>query len=116
MDNILIATGNDIERHCQITHEVLDLLEEESYFLCPAKCTFKQSSITYLRIIVDGNQLRPDPKKTSTLRDWPHTLHTVKEVCSILGVLGYQQPFIPNYTNIACPLVVADDYWLCQAS
>jgi hypothetical protein len=26
-------------------------------------------------------------------------------VCSILGVLGYQQPFIPNYTNITCPLV-----------
>ena len=23
----------------------------------------------------------------------------------MLGVLGYQHPFIPNYTNIACPLV-----------
>jgi hypothetical protein len=86
MDNILIATGDNIERHCQITHEVLDLLEEESYFLRPAKCTFEQSSLTYLGIIVDGNQLRPDPKKTSALRDWPQTLHTVKEVRSILGV------------------------------
>jgi hypothetical protein len=106
MDNILIATREDIERHCQITHKVLDLLEEESYFLCPAKCTFEQSSITYLGIIVDGDQLRPDPKKTSTLRDWPCNLHTVKEVQSILGVLGYQCPFIPNFANIAHPLVV----------
>jgi hypothetical protein len=106
MDNILIATGDNIERHCQITHEVLDLLEEESYFLRPAKCTFEQSSLTYLGIIVDGNQLRPDPKKTSALRDWPQTLHTVKEVRSILGVLGYQRPFIPNFANIACPLVM----------
>jgi hypothetical protein len=38
MDNILIATGDNIERHRQITHEVLDLLEAESYFLHPAKC------------------------------------------------------------------------------
>jgi hypothetical protein len=36
MDDILIATGEDIERHRQIVHEVLDLLEEESYFLRPA--------------------------------------------------------------------------------
>jgi hypothetical protein len=105
MDNILIATGDNIERHRQITHEVLDLLEAESYFLHPAKCEFEQCSITYLGIIVDGDQLKLDPKKTSTLRDWPRTLHTVKEVRSILGVLGYQRPFIPDYANIARPLV-----------
>jgi hypothetical protein len=40
------------------------------------------------------------------LKDWPRMLNTVKEVCSILGVLGYQCPFIPNYANIAHPLVV----------
>jgi hypothetical protein len=89
VDNILIATRNDLERHHCITHEVLELLEEESYFLCPAKCTFKQSCITYLGIIVDSNQLKLDPKKTSTLCDWPQNLSTVKEVWSILGVLGY---------------------------
>jgi hypothetical protein len=105
MDNILIATDNDLERHQQIVHKVLDLLEEESYFLRPTKCEFEQCSITYLGIIVNCNQLKPDPKKTSTLRDWPQTLHTVKEVRSILRVLGYQHPFIPNYANIACPLV-----------
>jgi hypothetical protein len=93
------------ERHHQIVHEVLDLLEEESYFLCPTKCMFKQTSITYLGIIVDGSQLKPDPKKTSTLQDWPQHLSMVKEVQSILGVLGYQYPFIPNYANIAKPLV-----------
>jgi hypothetical protein len=105
MDDILIATGDDVERHRQIVHEVLDLLEEESYFLRPAKCEFEQRSITYLGIIVDGDQLKPDPKKTSALKDWPRTLHTVKEVRSILGVLGYQRPFIPNFANIARPLV-----------
>ena len=33
MDDILIATGDDLVCHRQIVHEVLDKLEEESYFL-----------------------------------------------------------------------------------
>jgi hypothetical protein len=105
VDDVLVATDNNMERHRQIVHEVLDLLTEESYFLRPAKCSFEQNHITYLGIIVEGNKLLPDPKKTGALKDWPRTLNTVKQVCSILGVLGYQRPFIPNYANIAHPLV-----------
>src|SRR6266436_6104200 len=33
MDDILIATNDDLTRHRQIVHQVLDKLEEESYFL-----------------------------------------------------------------------------------
>ena len=39
------------------------------------------------------------------LHNWPRTLSTVKEVRSILGVLGYQRPFIPHYADIARPLM-----------
>jgi hypothetical protein len=105
VDDILVATDNNMERHRQIIHEVLDLLAKESYFLQPAKCSFEQTSLMYLGVIVDGNKILPNPKKTSTLKDWPRTLGTVKQVRSILGVLGYQQPFIPNYANIARPLI-----------
>jgi hypothetical protein len=101
----LVATDNNVEHHQQIVHEVLDLLTEESYFLHPAKCSFEQNHVTYLGVIVEGNKLLPDPKKTRALRDWPRTLNTVKQVCSILGMLGYQRPFISNYVNIARPLV-----------
>jgi hypothetical protein len=90
VDNVLVATNDDLNRHQPIVHEVPDLLEEESYFLQPAKCSFEQTSLTYLGVIVNGNKLLPDPKKTSALKDWPRTLNTVKQVHSILGVLGYQ--------------------------
>ena len=33
MDDILVATNDDLARHRQIVHQVLDKLEEESYFL-----------------------------------------------------------------------------------
>ena len=104
MDNILIATKNDVERHREIVDAVLDLLAKESYFLRPSKCIFEQTRIEYLGVIVDGNTLSIDPAKADSLCDWPRTLMKVKDVRSILGVLGYQRPFIPNYADIAKPL------------
>ena len=43
-------------------------------------------------------------RNTDRLHNWPRTLSTVKEVRSVLGVLGYQRPFIPHYADIARPL------------
>jgi len=45
-----------------------------------------------------------DPGKIKGLTDWPKTLKNVKEVRKVLGVLGYQCPFIPNFTSFARPL------------
>ena len=106
MDDLLVAMGPGEEKiHQDIVHEILDILETESYFLRPSKCVFEQTRIEHLGIIVDGRQLTVDPKKAAGLCNWPCTLKTVKEVCSILGVLGYQRPFIANFANIAWPLV-----------
>jgi hypothetical protein len=55
MDDILIATGEDLSRHRLIVHDVLDLLESESYFLRPSKCVFEQRRVEYLGVIVDGS-------------------------------------------------------------
>jgi hypothetical protein len=97
VDDILVATRDDLTWHRQIVNKVFDLLAAESYFLRPTKCSFEERRVEYLGVIVDGNKLYPDPKKTSPLKDWPRTLSNIKEVRSILGVLGYQWPFIPNY-------------------
>src|SRR6202167_6350786 len=104
MDDFLIATGDDLSRHRQIVHDVLDLLEEESYFLKPSKCEFEKTEIEYLGIIVNGDHIKISPVKADGLKDWPRELKTLKEVRSILGVLGYQRPFIPNFATIARPL------------
>jgi hypothetical protein len=80
MDDILIATGKDLARHRLIVHDVLDLLESESYFLCPSKYVFEQRRVEYLGVIMDGSRLMPDPTKIAGLRDWPRTLHSVTDV------------------------------------
>ena len=90
VDNILVATKGDTPRHQQLVNELLALFTKESYFLHPAKCEFEQTRVTYLGLVVDGETLQIDPKKADGLHNWPRELKTVKQVRSVLGVLGYQ--------------------------
>ena len=80
MDDILIATPNDPALHRQIVHDVLDLLEQESFFLKPQKCAFEQSRVEYLGLLLDGETLRIDPSKIAGIAKWPRVLKSVKEV------------------------------------
>src|SRR6202012_4932089 len=57
VDDILIATDRNLSRHRQIVNDVLDLLAEESYFLKPSKCSFEQTRIEYLGVIVEENKI-----------------------------------------------------------
>ena len=104
MDDILITIGEDLALHREIVHAVLDLLHEESLFCKLLKCHFKQTSITYLKIVVEEGTICIDPTKINGLLGWPRTLKTVKQVHSTLGVFGYHHVFIPGYTNIVRPL------------
>jgi hypothetical protein len=84
-----------------ITHEVLEVLEEESFFLKPAKCKFEQESIDYLGIVVTKGTVRINPTKQNRLAAWPRRLTSMKQVRSTLGVLGYQRPFICRFAQLA---------------
>ncbi len=104
MDDILIATDDNLTRHRQIVHQVLDKLEEESYFLRPAKCKFKKERVDYLGVVISRERIHIDPLKVEGLRNWPRKLDTLKQVRLTLGILGYQRPFIPGFAHIARPL------------
>ena len=104
MDDILIATKDDLTHHRQIIHEVLDKLEEESYFLRLAKCKFEKYKVDYLGAVISRERIHIDPIKVEGLRNWPWKLSTLKQVWSMLGILGYQRPFIPGFAHIAQPL------------
>ncbi len=104
MDDILIATNDNLTRHRQIVHQVLDKLEKESYFLRPAKCEFEKEKVDYLGVVISREQIHIDPLKVKGLRNWPRKLDTIKQVRSTLGILGYQRPFIPGFAHITRPL------------
>jgi len=104
MDDILVATDDNLTRHRQIVHQVLDKLEEESYFLQPTKCEFEKEKVNYLGVVISRERIHIDPLKVEGLKSWPRKLSTLKQVRSTLGILGYQRPFIPGFAHIAQPL------------
>ena len=71
MDDILIATKNDVEHHRQLVRKVLNIMKEESFFLRAAKCEFEQTKVEYLGLVLDHDTVKPDPTKTSGLKAWP---------------------------------------------
>jgi hypothetical protein len=74
MDDILIAMIKDYDLYQCLVHKVLNLLEEESFFLKPAKCKFEQQSIDYLGIMVMKGTVHIDPTKQNGLAIWPQWL------------------------------------------
>jgi RNase H-like domain found in reverse transcriptase len=105
MDNCIIGTKEGEEDlHKQMTHCLLDLFEQHSYFLKPAKCKFEQTSTNFLGVQLGNREIAMDPSKIAGITDWPETLATVKDVRSTLGVFGFQRPFIRGFAQIAKPL------------
>jgi hypothetical protein len=70
MDDILIATGEDLAWHRQIVQEVLEVLRKESLFLKLSKCEFEQEKAKYLGILVEKGMIHIDPTKCNGLKDW----------------------------------------------
>jgi|SRR5258708_181775 len=101
MDNVAIGTKDDAEGrrlHQQIVNEFLAILKKHSYYLKASKCAFEQQQIEFLGFLLGQGTVHINPSKRNRLETWPRELHNVKEVRQILGVLGYQQAFIANYT------------------
>src|SRR6202012_5284341 len=104
MDDVLIATEEDLNRHRKIVHDFLDICEKESYYLKASKCVFEQRKIDYLGIVINGSQIKIDPKKVDGIKDWPRQVRNLKEARSVLGTLSYQRPFIPSFAHHAKPI------------
>ena len=97
---IFMKKGEE-DLHRQITADFFDTLRRNNLFLKPSKCTFKKHEIDFLGLRVTPEGLTIDPGKVAAIKDWPRNPKNIKELCSILGVLGYQRPFIPGFAKIA---------------
>jgi hypothetical protein len=62
--------------------------------------------VEFLGYVINQGTIHIDPSKNHGLKKWPRKLKSVKKVRSMLGVLGYQCQFIPNFAHIMQPLTV----------
>jgi len=52
-------------------HRVLQRIQDLDLFLRPAKCSFNQTSVEYLGLIISEGEICMDPVKLKAIQDWP---------------------------------------------
>jgi hypothetical protein len=102
LDDILLF-HNDLAKLHHLTHEVLQRLTKYNLYLKPEKCSFDQTAIEYLGVIISAGNVCMDPAKVQGITKWPRPTK-VKEIQSFLGFCNFYQRFIHDYSKIAHPL------------
>src|SRR6266571_3196256 len=102
LDDILIF-AEDTRLLEELMHEVLSRLEKFDLYLKPEKCSFMQTSIEYLGVILSEGQVQMDHSKIAGIVNWP-VPRTVKHVQAFLGFCNFYRCFIKDFSHIAQPL------------
>ena len=68
-----------------------------------SKCDSYKTQIKYLGHIISEIGIAIDPKNIKDIKDWP-TPTSVTNIRSFLGLAGYYQKFIENFSRIAIPM------------
>ncbi|CCE29236.1 uncharacterized protein CPUR_02929 [Claviceps purpurea 20.1] len=105
LGDVLIYSGGSKKDHLRKVREVLRRLRDAGLKLDIEKCSSGVKEVKYLGFMVEaGRAIRPDPEKIATIRDWePPT--RAKGVRSFLGFANFYREFIPNFSDLAGPLL-----------
>ena len=99
MDDVLVYMET-LEECQKRTKWVLERMQEEDLHLKLAKCTFDQTEVEYLGLIVKDEEVLMDPTKLKAMEQWePPT--SVKAVRSFIRFCNFYQKFIPNFSVLA---------------
>ena len=66
LDDILIF-AETLWELTQLTHQVLQRIQDLDLFLRPAKCSFNQTLVEYLGLIISEGEIRMDPVKLKAI-------------------------------------------------
>ena len=86
--NDTLIFSKDINKHCQITHQVLQILWENKLSLKPEKCEFETMETKYLGMIIGNRQIKMYPKKVEAIKQWPNPRNK-KELQQFLGFSNF---------------------------
>ncbi|GJT53923.1 putative reverse transcriptase domain-containing protein [Tanacetum coccineum] len=104
IDDILIYSKSEEEHEVHLK-TILDLLKKEKLYAKFSKCEFWLQEVQFLGHVVNCDGIHVDPSKVESVKNWK-TLESSTEIRSFLGLAGYYQRFIENFSKIAKPLTL----------
>ncbi|EZG43043.1 putative enzymatic polyprotein, partial [Gregarina niphandrodes] len=102
LDDILIHAPT-LQELLQLVDEVFERLLRAGYTINLEKCQFLPTTLLYLGHIIEEGTIRPNPKKIEAIQRLQAPT-TTQGIRSLLGMTGFLQAFIPNYSEIAAPI------------
>nr|GEU78831.1 hypothetical protein [Tanacetum cinerariifolium] len=104
IDDILIYSRNK-EEHANHLRIILELLRKEKLYAKFFKCDFRISIIQFLRNLINRQGIHVDPAKIKAVKNWASPT-TPTEIRQFLGLTGYYQRFIKDFSKIAKEKVI----------
>jgi hypothetical protein len=105
VDDILIYSTGSLQDHRQKVGKVLQRLMDAGLQIDIDKCEFETKRVKYLGYIIEAEAgIRVDPDKIAAIREWA-TPTSVKAVRAFIGFANFYRVFIPEFSNIAEPLL-----------
>ncbi|KAI3811353.1 hypothetical protein L1987_21074 [Smallanthus sonchifolius] len=102
IDDILIYSKSK-EDHVNHLKILLELLKTEKLYAKFSKCEFWLSEVQFLGHVINDDGIQVDPIKIEAISKW-EIPKSPTEVRNFLGLAGYYQRFIQDFSRIAVPL------------
>jgi len=101
-DDILVYSKTK-EDHMEHLRTVLSTLANHKLYAKLKKCDFWMEKVQFLGHVISAEGISVDLAKIATVVEWPRPTNITK-VQSFLGITGYYQRFVQDFSKIATPL------------
>jgi hypothetical protein len=110
ISKFVVVHFDDILIYSKSSDDHLDYLRAVFIALCGArlfgnlgKCTFCTDRVSFLGYVVTSQGIEVDESNNHAITSWPIS-STVTQVCSFLGLVGFYQRFVRDFSTITTPL------------
>jgi hypothetical protein len=107
IDDILVYSKIEEEHEVHL-RLILEALRRNKFYAKLKKCAFWLTEVAFLGHVINQHGITVDPKNVASVVNWQRPT-SVTEVRSFLGLAGYYQHFVKDFSIIAKPMT-----WLTQ--